>query len=325
MMRHTCVWVLVLGLAGAARAAGPQDFFDELSFDFGAVPRGPELSHPFRVVNKTDQTVQIGQVRVSCGMCSAARALQTTLAPGQETVILAQMHTSRFANLKQITIYVTFTQPKFEEVRLSIQANSRDDVSFNPDSLDFGKVKRGAAPTQTMTISFYGTSARVVEAKSESNYVQVETKEAKGAGSDNSYQLEAKIRPDTPVGKWYTDIWVITDSPAMPKLRVPLTVEVEAALSISPNAVSLGEVKAGAETDRKVILRSAKAFRITKIIGTDAELQVHEAKADTKTVHVLTVTLRPNIAGELNRTIRVQTDIKNGGEVEFQTMATVVP
>src|SRR5207248_388729 len=155
-----------------------------------------------------DQSVQISQVRVSCGMCSSARALQTTLAPGQETVILAQMNTNRFANLKQITIYVTFTQARTEEVRLSIQANSRDDVSFNPDSLTFGKVKRGAAPTQSMTISFYGTPSKVLDAKSESNYVQVAVKEAKGASGETSYQLEAKIRPDTPVGKWYTDIWV---------------------------------------------------------------------------------------------------------------------
>ena len=41
--------------------------------------------------------------------------------------------------------------------------------------------------------------------------------------------------------------------------------------------------------------------------------------------HVLTVTLRPNVAGDMNRVIRVQTDIKNGGDIEFQTMANIVP
>ena len=326
MIRQLCIWVLFLGLAGAARAdAWADGFFEELSYDFGAVPRGQTLTHPFRVVNKTDQTVQIGQVRVSCGMCAAARVLQTTLAPGQETVVLAQMNTNRFTSVKSITIYVQFNQPKFEEARLTIQANSREDLVYTPDSIAVGKLKRGTGGTQSLTITFYGTAPQITEVKSESNYVQVAVKEAKQGSGEVSYQLEAKVRPDTPVGKWYTDIWVLTNNPSMPKLRVPLTVEVEAALQVTPNSVSLGEVKAGGETERKVVIRSANPFRITSISGTDNEVQVREAKAESKTVHVLTVTLRPMAAGELQRTIRVQTDIKNGGEIEFQAIANVVP
>ena len=326
MFRHSCVWIVLLGLAASARASSWADsLFDELTYDFGSVPRGQLLTHPFRVVNKTDKTVQIGNVRVSCGMCSSARAVQTTLEPGQETFILAQMYTNRFAAVKDITIYVQFNQPKFEEVRLAIRANSREDLVYNPDSLAFGKVKRGTGAEQSMTIAFYGAPTKIQAAKSESNYVQLSFKEAKGASGDSSFQLQAKIRPDTPAGKWYTDIWVMTNNPTMPKLRVPLTVEVEAALSVSPNAVSLGEIKAGGETDRKVIIRGAKPFRITSISGTDGVLKVHEAKAESKTVHVLTVTIRPNVVGELNRTIRVQTDIKTGGDIEFQALANIVP
>ncbi len=326
MFRHCCIWAVFLGLAASARANSWADsMFDEQSYDFGAVPRGQLLTHPFRVVNKTDKTVQIGNVRVSCGMCSSARAVQTTLEPGQETVILAQMNTNRFSALKEITVYVQFNQPNFEEVRLNIRAISREDLVYNPDSLSFGTLKRGAGATQSMTITFYGAPTKILDAKSESNYVQLTFKEIKGASGDSNYQLEAKIRPDTPAGKWYTDIWVNTNNTSMPKLRVPLTVEVEASLSVSPNSVALGEIKAGGETDRKVIIRSAKPFVITSISGTDNVVQVREAKAESKTVHVLTVTLRPSVVGELQRTIRVHTDLKNGGDIEFKTIANIVP
>jgi len=326
MRRQCCIWAVLLGLAASARANSWADaLFDEPSYDFGAVPRGQIVTHPFRVVNKTDKTVQIGNVRVSCGMCSSAYAAQSTLEPGQETVILTQMYTSRFASVKEITVYVQFLQPKFEEVRLNIKANSRDDLSYNPESLSFGKIKRGAGAAQSMTITFYGMPTKILDAKSESNYVQLSCKEAKGTSGDSSYQIEAKIRSDTPAGKWYTDIWLNTNNPSMPKLRVPLTVEVEASLSVSPKAVALGEIKAGGETDRKVILRSANPFRITSISGTDNILQVREGKAESKNVHVLTVTLRPSAVGQLERTIRVQTDLKNGGDIEFQAQANVVP
>ena len=78
-------------LAGSAGAASWADsMFTELSKDFGSVPRGPTLTHPFRLVNNTGRAVRIVGVRVSCG-CVSARALQQTLAPGQETAVLATM------------------------------------------------------------------------------------------------------------------------------------------------------------------------------------------------------------------------------------------
>jgi hypothetical protein len=323
MFRQCCIWVVLLGWAGSAQASWADALFDELSFDFGSVPRGQLLSHPFRVANNTDKSVTIAGARVSCG-CVSTRIMQSTLKPGEETVILAHMDTSRFFGSKTVTVYVHFAQPKFEEVRVWVQANSREDVVFNPEALNFGKIKRGAAPTQAMTVTFYGTPTNVVEAKSDSNYVQVAVKENKANG-ESSAQIEAKIRADTPAGKWYTDIWLITNNPAMPKLRVPLTVEIEAALSVSPHSVSLGEVKAGAESDRKVMIRGVKPFRITKITGTDAQLQVRASKLESKSVHVLTVTVRPQAVGELSRVIRVHTDLKPGGDIEFHTTATIVP
>jgi hypothetical protein len=98
--------------------------FQELSVDFGSVPRGPTLSHPFRLTNNTGRTVHISSVRVSCG-CVRASALDTVLAPGQSTAIQAAMDTRRFLGTKAITIYVSFDQPHRDEVRLWVQANSR--------------------------------------------------------------------------------------------------------------------------------------------------------------------------------------------------------
>ena len=64
------------------------------------------------------------------------------------------------------------------------------------------------------------------------------------------YQISAKIRPDAPVGKWYSDVWIKTNNPAIPKLRVPLAIEIEVALSVSPTNVQMGQIKAGTESDR---------------------------------------------------------------------------
>lgn len=325
MVRHSLVCLMLLTLAQQASASWADGLFDELSRDFGSVPRGQVLTHPFRLVNNTGVPVQISSVRVSCG-CTTAQALQTYLAPGQETAILARMDTRRFYNAKNVTIYVQFNQPRFEEVRLWVQANSRDDVSFSPDSIAFGRIKRGSAPTGNTQVTFLGDGqTRITEAKSESNYVQPAVRELRREGGEVAYEVAATVRPDTPAGKWYTDIWLKTNNPAMPKLRVPVTIEVEAALSVSPMTVVLGEVKAGTESDRKVIIRGVTPFRITGISGADGQLRVRETNSDSKTVHVLTVTLNPSDPGELRRMIRVHTDMKNGGNIEFNAQAKVVP
>ena len=326
MLRYSLFCAVLLAAAGPVRASSWADgLFDELSKDFGSVPRGTVAVHPFRLVNNTSGPVQISSVRVSCG-CTSARALQTHLAPGQETAILAHMDTRRFYATKNVTIYVQFSQPRFEEVRLWVQANSRDDVSFAPDNLNFGKVKRGAAQTAEMTITFSGNGqTQVLEAKCDSNYLQPTFKEIRRDSSEVAYQISAQIRPDVPAGKWYSDVWVKTNNPAMPRLRVPLTIEIESALSVSPTTIVLGQVKAGTESDRKVILRGVRPFRIINVAGTDDQVRVRETNSEAKTVHVLTVTLNPTAPGTINRTLRVHTDLETGGDIEFNAQAQVVP
>lgn len=327
MVRYSVILAAILGVAANVHASTSADgMFDELSHDFGSVPRGPTLTHYFRITNNSKNPVHIANVRVSCGRCASARVLQNYLQPGQETAVLATMDTNQFINTKTITIFVTFDQPRFEEVRLWMQANSREDVVFSPSSVAFGQVKRGTTPETKLTISFLGgATTQVLETKSDSNYVLPVLKEVKQANGATSYEITAKLRGDTPPGKWYTDIWLKTNNPSMPRLRVPVTVEVEAALSVNPSTVSLGQVKAGVEEDRKVIIRGVRPFRILKIGGTDNQVQVRQTSDESKAVHVLTVTLNPRDVGDLSRIIRVQTDMAANADIEFNAHANVVP
>jgi Protein of unknown function (DUF1573) len=282
------------------------------------------LSHLFRLKNNTGRTVHISGVRVSCG-CVTASALDTYLAPGQSTAIQAYMDTQRFLGSKVVTIYVSFDQPHWEEVRLWVQANSRDDLVVSPEAFALGQAKRGSMPSGSVTVSFAGNGQwQISDVERDSNYIQTTLRELRRDVAEVSYQVTATVRADAPAGKWYTDIWLRTNNPAMLKIRVPLTVEIESALSISPNAVQLGQVKPGTEEQRKVIVRGIKPFRITKIEGSDDQLSVRDSTSESKSVHVLTVTLKPTKAGEVNRKLKVLTDLKEEAEVEFQAKAQVV-
>jgi hypothetical protein len=324
MFRQSIALCVALSAASLVHA-NYETMFDEVNRDFGSVPRGQLMKHQFRFVNNTGQQLQIGNVRVSCG-CTQARAVLTTVAPGQETYIDAQMDTRRFQGTKTVTIFVTFVAPRVEEVRLWVTANSRDEILFTPESLAFGKINTGKTPSTSMSIDFVGTTTRITEMKPESNYIQVNMQETKKPTGEFSYKLDASVRKDIPAGRWYTDVWLTTNNPQLPKLRIPVTVEVEATLTASPSKVSLGTVQAGMETERKVILRGVEPFKIAEVLGTDAELSVREPANESRAVHVLTVTLKPSKVGEFSRTLKIRTNLKDGDiEVVAQADVTAAP
>ncbi len=320
---------LVLG-AGLFLVASPafaatwaDSMFDELSKDFGSVPRGPALTHHFRVVNNTKGPVSIANVRVSCG-CVSASALKNYLEPGEETAVLATMDTTRFIGPKSVTIYVQFDRPAYEEVRLWVQANGRNDFNVTPDALAFGSVRRSTPAAAAVTLTFYGApDTEITEIKGESNYVLPSVKKVRRTDGEAAFEVSARLRQDTPVGRWYTDVWVATNNASIPQVRVPLTVEVESALSVSPEAVSLGQVALNGESERRVIVRGAKPFRIKAVDGTDDQLVVRESGDDSKPIHVLTVKLKAGHAGSIDRTLKVYTDLKEEGQVEFKVNGEV--
>jgi hypothetical protein len=327
MYRYIVILAIAWGTAGLAQAQvshWAEGMFDSLSRDFGSVPRGPVVSHPFRIVNNTGHHVQIAGIRVSCG-CTTAYALKYSLAPGEETALVADMDTSRFYNSRTVTIFVTFSQPAWAEVRLWVRANSREDVGVHPDTIAYGRIKRGSSPEQAVNIFLAGSpDYRIIGVVADSNYIQPVCRMTAAEAFEVKYQLVARLRPDTPPGRWYTDVWVTTNNPAMPRVRIPLTVEIESALSVSPSNVLLGNVKTGTEAVRKIIVRGVEPFQIKAVRGTDNQLRVQDS-TQKGTVHILTVTLRPQQPGQINRTLFIDTDLPGDNSIDFTARAYVVP
>jgi hypothetical protein len=324
MFRFSLAATAALILSAPTHAATwAEGMFEDLAHDFGSVPRGPMVTHQYRLTNNTGQPVRITSVRVSCG-CTSATALQGALAPGQSTAVLAQMDTTRFIGPKTVTIYVQFDQPRWEEVRLSITANSRTDVVVTPEALAFGPVPRGSSAARQTSVTFSG-GTQLVSVAAESNYVQLTAKGTHGNGTDVTYEVTANLRPDTPVGKWYTDVWLNTNNPAAPRIRVPLTVDVEPALNLSPATASFGSVTMGGEAERRVILRGPQPFRIKEIKGADDQVTVTTGDSkDARPVHVLTVKVKAAGAGDLSRTLTIVTDLSGDSTAELPVKATVV-
>jgi hypothetical protein len=307
--------------------AGPGDLFSEKVKDFGVAPRGPVLVHYFRFTNNTNQTLTLGQPRVSCG-CTSAAVSTASLAPGESAAVIAHMDTRRFqyANVtKAVTIYVPFTSPTHEEVSLRVQAICRDDLMMSPDTLAFGNVPRGKGAKVSTKVTFTSDpNWEIKESKSTGGYVGVSHKLESRSGNTVTYEVTATLDKDCPVGNWTADVYLKTSNPAVERLRVPVTVNVTAAVAVSPEAVQFGNMALGNATEKRVTLQSGTPFKILDVKGGDDQLDIKVESTEAKAVHVIRLSASPKLVGGFIRNVEITTDNKEQPKVVIPVAAKVV-
>lgn len=323
MFRTSCILATALLAPLYLLAAEPNLLsFEESIKDLGGAPRGTKLVHHFKFTNTSSQQVHISGTRTSCH-CSTARAIKQDIAPGESSSIMVEVNTILYSGNRDFTIYVNFDRPYVSETRLMLKTVSRDDISMSPDSLSFGTVKLGSAPTMTVVLdhrSFVGW--RITGIENENGYLQARIEQ--NGTSPNSYKLSVRLREDTPAGYWHATIGLVTNDPSTPRIRIPLSVEVQGSLAVTPQTLHLGKL-ATDSVEKKIVIRGAKPFKITGVEGLDDTIKIDQTRTDeAKTAHVLKITYSGKAeAGELMKKIKILTDLDNAS-VELPVQGQVV-
>jgi hypothetical protein len=296
---------------GHAAFAGPNDFFVEKSKDFGVTPRGPILTHYFFLTNTSKQVVTLGQPRVSCG-CTSAQVLTGKLNPGETTAVAAYMDTRRIQNsntVKSVIVYVPFLSPQFEEVQLRVQSIARDDLMMAPSAFELGTVKMGTGGKASTKVTLLSDENwKLTEAKSTGGYVKADFKEVSRIGKQVTYEVTAALDPTCPAGNWTAEVWVKSNHPGIDKMRIPLTVNVEQPIAINPGEVKLNGLKTGEATEHRIQLKSDKPFRVTDVKGAGDAVTVETQEKGPTVIQTLKVTVKPDKPGNIDRTLKVQTN-----------------
>lgn len=322
----------VLGLVGVLAfntlaLAGPVDFFSEKEKDFGVSPKGTVLVHYFRFTNTTKETITLGQPRVSCG-CVTPALTSNRLAPGESGAVIAYMDTKRIPNAgitKTVLVYVPFTSPRLEEVALKVTTVTRDDLMMSPDTLAFGTVTKGKGATATTKVTFTSDANWTVKkATSTGGFVSVEAKPSAKNGSIVTYDVIATLDKDCPAGNWTSDVYLETSNAVVAKLRIPVTVNVTAAVAASPEAVAFGSLTMGTASEQKVTIQSATPFKILEVKGGDAQLKVTADTETAKAVHTVVIAANPAAAGGFTRSVEIITDNKDQPSIIVPVTAKVV-
>jgi hypothetical protein len=317
--------LLVIGSSQAQAQNWQDTLFSERSFDFGPVPRGGVVRHPFVLSNRLNVPITILNLRVSCG-CTSGTASVNMVAPGKTAIIEAQMDTRNFVGRKSTTLFVSVMAGNQEsEIGLGVSSMILSDVVLNPGVVEFGLVNRGQTPSQMISIDRIGKPDwKVVKLTSGCKAINASLQETQRVNGSVSYQLTVSLKPDAPAGVIRDEIRLMTNDPETPSIPVPIGVQIRGELTATPSTLALGNVASAAGVQGKFVVRASKPFGISKVEGTGDGFTLQDIDLLRKPLHILTLTYNPaegSTRGDLTKTFRITTDLP--GEPPIEVTATL--
>lgn len=297
-----------------------------LTHDFGSVPRGAQLHHRFPITNIYAVPLQITQTRTSCG-CVTVTPPAEPLKPREKGYIDITMDTRRFTGPKSVSIFVTVGPQFISTAILQVSANCRADVVFNPGELNFGVVPRGEKPTQTIDVEYAGTlwnTWKINEVAKNNAPLDVAIEELYRRPGQVGYRLKVTLKPDAPAGMNKLDLFLQTTDPASPMVPVLVEFTVQASLSVVPATLSVGTMKVGEKTPRRIVVRGNKPFRILSIEGLGEGIEA-ELPKEAAAVQIVTIKCEPTKAGDLRRQLLFKTDLEAEPTATMTVEGNVVP
>jgi hypothetical protein len=194
---------------------------------------------------------------------------------------------------------------------------ARQDVVFNPGSVDFGLVQRGQTPSQFLDVEYSGPlDWRLVEiVKNAGAPFQLSVEELYRQSPGRlrqpgkvGYRLNVTLKADAAPGHFKQELILKTSDPASPVLTAFVEGNVQAALSVAPDHVNLGNRKVGDSEARKVVVRGNRPFHITSIDGQGDGLVAEYPGRDAAT-QIVTIRFDPIKLGDVKKDLVIRTSL----------------
>ena len=222
LRRLVCVWgvALGLGLPVTARAdePAPRAVVDEAVHDFGAVERGVDVEHVFRIRNRGRAALRVDHVKSTCA-CTVGVATGEAIAPGDEAWVTVTLDTSRLAGRTTKTATVYTNDPGAPTLAVTLTGQVLTDLVVHPTPLYLGHVRQGAVVRRELAVEpgRPGGIASVVSVEVASPRLRAWIEPATtGVGQRVVVELDASASS----GRFSDDLVLKTSSAAQPTVTV---------------------------------------------------------------------------------------------------------
>ena len=313
------LWLGAAGLAAAATnassfAAGhaPKLVCDQSVFHFGTRDSSGEVQHAFVLHNTGDLSLQILNLRATCG-CTVGSVTDRTVPPGGETTVTATFALRGREGPQHKVLYVSSNDPTQPEYQLTLEGNIVEAVSVQPRILFFGRLEATATVTGTVEVAANdGQALRITQVTVDSPRL---TTILEPATNDKTNRVLVITKPPLPEGLTRALLVVQTGHPRRPRIELSVSFFVPGAFSVLPPEIFVvGRLQE--KLSREVVIRSEKNAPF-KILAIETPRPDMTAKLTTLSNTAYRVELgNIEVARELDtQKLRVTTDQPNRPEI----------
>ena len=244
---------------------GPKIHFPEIEYSFGTVKPGDKVRHDFKVTNNGNKTLEITEVRPSCG-CTTAGKWTRTIAPQETGIIPIQLDTGRFKGDLTKTIVVKSNDPKRSQVTLKIKGNIWEPVRISSRTVVFPS-SADSSVAATKSIKIINQVDEVLEITNLQVHSTVFTARLEPVVEGKEFNLVVSTVPPLKEGLNRTTITMRTSNLDLPSISINAFASVLPAVQVIPQKIVLPKAKLDAQVKRyvTVINRRAGDFAVSDL------------------------------------------------------------
>jgi hypothetical protein len=292
--RATTTSVITTPANNIPKLSWAEQTLSQLKMEFGTVPKHAEVVKSVTVTNPFKEDVQITDAHTSCG-CFKATVGQKVLKTNESTTISVSMNTHDFQGERnaKMSVTMTFNGSNYKSVEIPLHGFIRTDFEISPSSLNIPSVEQGRSATKTVTLRTMRPGTQVTSVRASNPLVKTEVREVMNGGS-KVFEIVVTLDKSAPLGKIRDMLAIKTNDTSMSELQVEFSANVEPDLVVTPQTISLGNMRPGVDVTKVVTIRGQRAFSIEKL-ERDTELDCWKCKfsKEQKSLHMVTLTMKP--------------------------------
>jgi hypothetical protein len=244
--------------------------FEDPVRDIGRVNDDGKVKVVFNFKNISDHTVKVMQAKPGCG-CTVAKAAKDSYAPGEEGSIEAMYDPKgrRGLEFKDIDVQLD-SPPGLPQLKIGFLVETLPRVVAEPANVFMPDVRKGAAPTQKLTITgreagFDVTSATLVDANAPFTITRVGKTESQEDSGDTVTRVEYEValKPGQAIGAFNTKVVLATTDPSRATMDVNIGAMVVGDVRMVPDRLTaFGQAGTPFAKEIRLDHRVSKPFHI---------------------------------------------------------------
>lgn len=308
--------------APEAPSARPVIACADATFDFGRLDNTNIVTHTFVLTNAGAATLNIGDIRASCG-CTVATVSRQQVEPGGTADLTAKLNLAGRRGQQMKSITVASNDPVTPMLQLWMKGFAVVDVGLEPAYVNFGQIATNTERQIDVELLTRDPSVCIKSVSGATDRFQAEILRD-AAGVANRLRIRA-VAP-FPAGFTRTDLVVATTHPKFPELRLPVSALVPEPVYVIPKYVLIRGA-ANAQPSRRAFLVRPGAAAAFNLLGVDVpderiQVQTETLGPSNYRVTLTNIPMDPALSG---KQVVVRTDLAGFERIPVDMRVTLVP